>query len=232
MNILFLLLIIFTIFNYIGIIQINKFNKNSQIKILNSNNKIEIVDNINDLSPFILKNTCSNYDILNKSKLQYLLDNNRGYIINDNNKNITFKTFDKSDKISLYHNSYGINDFNMKNDLNDILKYFNTSLSCNNKHYLNIFKGKQIIDTIEQKNNICVYTVLEGTVTFYLINPKFYDNITNDQYKKWSNKIILNQGEILYIPPNWKYNFKSDNTVVMTLSTSDKYNTYIYNLLK
>ena len=35
--------------------------------------------------------------------------------INDNNKNITFKTFGKSDKISLYHNPNSINDFNLKN---------------------------------------------------------------------------------------------------------------------
>ena len=52
------------------------------------------------------------------------------------------------------------------------------------------------------------------------------------KYKKWANKISVEAGELLYIPANWKYNYKCDKTVIMTLSTSDKYNTYLYNLLK
>jgi hypothetical protein len=232
MNLLIILLLTFIVFNFIGLFQIDRFNKNSKISILNSNNKLNITDVVSSLNPLVLKNTCSIYDILNNSKLNDLLDSNKGYIVNDNGKNITFDVFNKSENISMYHNSISIKDFNIKYSLDEILKYFNSSLSCNNKHYLNIFKGVHTIDTINQKNNICIYSLLEGKVTFYLINPKYHDNITNNQYKKWANKIVLNEGEILSIPPNWKYNYECNETVVMSLSTSDKYNTYLYNLLK
>lgn len=231
MNLL-IIIIILVLFNYIGFIQINKFNKSPHILTLNSNNKLEIIESVSSLSPFILKNTSTNYDKLNNINLKFLLKNNKGYIVNDNGKNITFDTFEKSENISLYHNRTTIEDFKINDELEELLKYFNSSLSCNNKHYLNIFKGPNIIDSLLQKNDICIYCLLEGCVTFYLINPKYHNDISDNQYKKWSNKIVLNQGEILYIPPNWKYNYKCNETVIMTMSTSDKYNTYIYNLLK
>tara|TARA_B110000977_G_C11053029_1_gene483020 strand:- start:1158 stop:1859 length:702 start_codon:yes stop_codon:yes gene_type:complete len=233
MNSFLLIILIIVVVNIYGIININKYNKNSTVQTLNSNNNIDIKDSLLELNPLILKNVSTNYTDLNKLSLKYLSDNNKGYIVNDNNKNISFDIFNNSNKVSLYHNAKCINDFNIDTSLNKIIEIFNTNLSCNINHYLNIFKGRQETSILTQKNDTCIYTLVEGECIFYLINPKYHENIKDNKHiKKWSNKIIIQSGNILYIPPNWKYYYTSNDTTLLTLSTSDKYYTYIYNLFK
>lgn len=229
-----LLIIIFLLFNYTGYLNINRYNKDAEIVILTTDNTIDIIDAMDDLNPLILKNSLTKCEILNNSTLQKLLTNNVGYIINDNNKNISFDSFEGENNISLYHNSKCIDDFNIKTSLDKIFSPLDTHLTCNTQHYMNIFKGNQKTKILKQINNTCMYSCLDGKCTFYLINPKYLHNneFNYNNPKKWSNKIVLSRGEILSIPANWDYYYESEEELVMTLSVSDKYNTYLYNLFK
>lgn len=230
MNLIFIIILV-CIFNYIGYIQINRFNQNAIIDIINSNNTYEIKNSLTKLNPLVLKNISTNY--IKDINLENLLNNNKGYILVDNDKFISFDIFSNENNISLYHNKKAIVDFNLSDKLDKINDIFSTELSCNVNHYLDIFKGQHKTDLITQKNNVCVYNLLEGKCTFYLINPKYHNDIQDtNKIKKWSNKIELSAGEILYVPPNWKYSYESNNTMILSLTTSDKYNTYLYNLFK
>ena len=230
MNIIFIIILV-CVFNYIGYIQINRFNQNAIIDIINSNNTYEIKNSLTKLNPLVLKNTSTNY--IKDVNLENLLNNNKGYILVDNDKFISFDIFSNENNISLYHNKKAIVDFNLSNKLDKINDILCTELSCNVNHYLDIFKGQHKTDLITQKNNVSIYNLLEGKCTFYLINPKYHNDIQDtNKIKKWSNKIELLAGAILYVPPNWKYSYESNNTMILSLTTSDKYNTFLYNLFK
>jgi hypothetical protein len=228
----YLIFIVLIIFNIVGVIKINKYNKNSEIKTLNSNNIVDIHDELTNMNPLILKNVSANYTYLNTISLKYLLNKYKGYIALDNDKMISFDTFNDND-ISIYKNSKCIYDFKLDKELNNLVALFNTSLSCNIKHYIDIFKGSQITEIQQQNNDVCIFTSLEGSCEFYLINPKYHNDIKkNKNIKRWANIVKLECNDILCIPPNWKYYYESENTFIMSKCTSDKYNTYIYNLFK
>ena len=235
--ILYIILIIFIIINIKGIYDINKININSEILTLQSQNEIDIQEAMNELNPILIYNLSSRNEKIRNLTLEKIIQMNPGYIIQDNSKNISLDYFLKKDypQMSLYENRYIISDIGIQSSLDNIIKYFCNTFSCNKKHSLNIFKGNQITKIQKQKNKICLITQIQNNSTYYLFHPKYKNDILNkenNKIKKWGNKIIMEPGIVLSIPPNWYYFCESNTISIMCKSICDDYFSYLYNLVK
>ena len=77
--------------------------------------------------------------------------------------------------------------------------------------------------------------VVHGSMTLYLFNPKHKDEIVNkgnDEIKKWGHKKIMNQGDIIIIPPYWSYIQEINEKVIQYHIDVDTYFTFIPNFFK
>ena len=235
--IFYILLIIFIIIHSKGIYDINKISLESEILTLQNGNEMDIKSALKNLYPLLIYNFSSRNNILRELTLEKIIQNNPGYIINDNSKNISLDFFlnEKYPQMSVYQNTKLPTNFGIQSSLDEIIKPFCNVLSCNIIHSMNIFKGNQITDIQEQKDNICIISQLQNNSIFYLFHPKYKKNILHkdlSKIKKWANKIIIEPGVVLSIPPNWFYFYESQKISMTCKSTCDEYNSYLYNLIK
>ena len=226
-NIIFKLFILFFIIFLIkNIVDVNKFNTESNIITLDN---IELVKGKNNiLDPLII-----NYDLNFNYNLNDIIKNNlEKYIINKDDTITKLSDFTNNNNISIIDNDklyelYEINDINK-----NILKYINNLFSFNCKNSLSILKGNSNSNIIKNKNNINVISLLSGDIDVYLFNPKHNNIILDENFKKWASKINLTQNNLLYIPPNWKYYIESNKDTIYTNLKCDNYFTFIYNEYK
>jgi len=70
-------------------------------------------------------------------------------------------------------------------------------------------------------------------ITFYLFNPKHFQDIFGKELqkiKKWSLKVELERGDILYIPSEWNYIYEGKGNLLKT--TFDNYFSVGYNFIR
>lgn len=235
--IIYLLILLLLILSAKYIYDLHNFNHSASIIQLQNPNSVTIKELMNERSPLIIHNLSSKYPELMKITIDALIESNPGYIINDNNKNISLYSFGdkKITDMFVYENANMIKDFRLDSDLNAIIHSFMDNLSCNINNTLSILKGNHSIALSQNKHNIKIFTQLSGKTTFYIFNPKHKNDIikkTNDQIKKWSFKIELKPGIILYIPTEWYYIFETEDESVLCSSYCDNYLTWIYNSLR
>lgn len=221
-----LFILFFIIFLIKNIVDVNKFNTESNIITLDN---IELVKGKNNiLDPLII-----NYDLNFNYNLNDIIKNNlEKYIINKDDTITKLSDFTNNNNISIIDNDklyelYEINDINK-----NILKYFNNLFSFNCKNSLSILKDNSNSNIIKNKNNINVISLLSGDIDIYLFNPKHNNIILDENFKKWASKINLTQNNLLYIPPNWKYYIESNKDTIYTNLKCDNYFTFIYNEYK
>ncbi len=234
----YIIIIIFIISLFIKYIyELHTTNYNASLVQVQDPNEITISELLNDKSPLLIYNLVSKYSELLEIDINSLINKNPGYIIKDNNKNISLSSFGEKDVKQMYilNNENMIQDFNLNSVFNGIIHIFNNKLSCNNIHQLSILKGEHSLTLLQNKHNVQLFTQLNGNTNFYIFNPKHKNDIinkTNKEIKKWSIRVNLKPGVLLYIPANWYYIYETDNESILCSSYSDNYFTYLYNLIR
>ena len=212
-----------------------QFNQITDIKEIHKANKVHIQTELKDKNPIIVHNLLSNYDSLKHISIESLNKSEPGYIIKDNQKLIALDKFITSDQMFIHNNTSMISEFKFESDLNTCSDYFHDKLSCNIKHYLSIYKGNHSISCNKNKHNVTLLHQIYNQSIIYLINPKHTEDIkgkSTEEIKKWSSKLIIDSGQILYIPPEWFYFYETKDTSIIVTTMSDNYFTCIFNTLR
>ena len=234
-----LFLIIITIIAFMGkyIYDLHNFNLNATIQQLQSSNSMIIQDKLKDKNPLIIHNLGTKYENLHNYTFERLIEQNPGYIINHNQKFISLESFgdETIQQMNIYKNQKLIHDLNLQDTMKDIIKPFTNQLTCNENYSLSLLKGKNTISLTQNKRNLLLIYQISGKSTLYLFNPKHKEDIINkenNEIKKWSHKINLEEGLIVSIPSEWYYFYECENISIVSSLEYDTYFTYLYNLLR
>ena len=233
-----LFLLFFTILAIMGkhIYELQQLNLNASVQQIQSPNSMVLQEKMRDKSPLIVHNLGNKYDIFQNISFENLIQQNPGYIINDNNKMISLDIFSKADsQLSIYKNENIIRDFKLQESLKDIFQPFHSNITCNEKYYLSMYKGKNAITLTQNKKNGLVLFQIDCKSSLYLLDPKHKEDILqkeNNEIKKWAHKINLEPNLIVYVPPEWYYFYECDESSIISSIDYDTYFTYPYNLLR
>jgi len=229
--ILQLIILIYIIIFIYNIIELKKYNMNSNLFYIKNNRKNDIYYRIYNLNPFIInqKNNFSFNDLLKENKNYLINDNQRIYHINN-----ILKKSKNNKEIKIYKNQKMFYDFNLIDKIsfkiNDLPNY-NFLFPIN--YSLSIFNGKNIITSLKLSNhNYNIIGNINGDNIIYLFNPKHKNDIQNknlNQIKKWSNKIIMKKNDILFIPINWYYIQEINYFSFQYNIDIDNYFTFLFN---
>ena len=231
---LFFLLVLLVVIKYCY--DLHQFNPDAELIELHDCNPITIQEKYKSKSPLLIHNH-PKIDITMKS----LLQSNPGYIIVDDDKYLSFDSFDTHEKshenpLSVYQNKKLCKDLFISPSLEKISELFLDKLHCNIQFAVSLFKNKNRLTLSENKNNLLILKPIQNQITVYLINPKHALDIAQkdeESIKKWSHKIVLNENQILSIPPNWFYFYETNqNDTIIGSIQSDTYFTVFYNLLR
>ena len=222
-----LIKIIFVIYLVMSILEIRNihvYNLKSDLLVLKDNiNEINVQSEIENLSPLLLKNI---YD--DNLDNENLLKKNPGYMILDMKKYISFKEL--KDTYNIYENEKIVKDLDI--DVEKIFKLFDNKLTTNKRSYLSLYGDNIQSVLLKCVHNMTSYTCSKN-ITFYLFNPKHFHDIFGKELqkiKKWSLKVELEKGDILYIPSEWNYIYEGKGTLLKT--TFDNVFSVGYNLLR
>ena len=222
-----LIKIIFVIYLVMSILEIRNihvYNLKSDLLVLKDNiNEINVQSEIENLSPLLLKNI---YD--DNLDNENLLKKNPGYMIFDMEKYISFKEL--KDIYNIYENEKIVKDLDI--DVEQIFKLFDNKLTTNKRSYLSLYGDNIQSVLLKCVHNMTSYTCSKN-ITFYLFNPKhFHDIFGKDlqKIKKWSLKVELEKGDILYIPSEWNYIYEGKGNLLKTIS--DNFFSVGYNFIR
>jgi hypothetical protein len=229
--IIILFIIISCKYNY-DMLQFNQFTNIIQIY---KPNKVHIQTELKHKNPMIIHNLLSTFDKIKGITIESLISSMPGYIIQDNQKLISLETFLNVNTMFIHNNQKMIQDCKLDKSIHECSQYFMDAKSCNRTHSLSIYKGYHSIEPIKNKHNITLLHQIHNQSTIYLINPKHNEDIlekTNQEIKKWSYKLTLEQGQILVIPPEWTYFYETQNISILITTTADNYFTFLFNTLR
>lgn len=222
-----LIKIIFVIYLVMSILEIRNihvYNLKSDLLVLKDNiNEINVQSEIENLSPLLLKNI---YD--DNLDNENLLKKNPGYMILDMEKYISFKEL--KDIYNIYENEKIVKDLDI--DVEQIFKLFDNKLTTNKRSYLSLYGDNIQSVLLKCVHNMTSYTCSKN-ITFYLFNPKHFHDIFGKELqkiKKWSLKVELEKGDILYIPSEWNYIYEGKGNLLKT--TFDNYFSVGYNFIR
>ena len=219
-----IVIILYIVISILEIRNIHVYYLQSDLLTLNGDiNRINVQSEIENLSPLLLKNV---YDeSLDKESL---LRKNPGYMILDMGKYISFKEL--KDIYYIYENDKVVKDLDIKTD--KIFNLFENKITTNRCSYLSLY-GENIQSVLlKSVHNMTTYTSSEN-ITFYLFNPKHFQDIFGKELqkiKKWSLKVELERGDILYIPSEWNYIYEGKGNLLKT--TFDNYFSVGYNFIR
>ena len=208
---------------------LHRFNYEGQIQELQSLNEVVIKEKMKDKNPLLIHNVT-----LPEINLSQIITDNPGYIIKDKDRFILLDKFRDKD-MSVYQSESLYNDLGYRDKLSFVSDHLETKMSCNKRGYLSLFKGFHTIELTPCIHNVNIVSVVSGSGIMYMINPKHKNDIqgkTNQEVKKWCQRVILKPGSILSIPPNWYYFYECKADVIIYNYESDVYGTYLYNLLR
>ena len=219
------------------IYDLHNFNLSATVQQLQSSNTLIVQDKLKEKNPLIIHNLGTKYENLHKYTFEKLIEQNPGYIINDNHKFISLDSFgDKTIKqMNIYRNRQLIPDFKLLETMKDIIKPFTNQVTCNENYSLSLLKGNNAISLTQNKRDLLLLHQITGKSTLYLFNPKHKEDVLgkeNNEIKKWSHKINLEEGLIISVPPEWYYFYECDEVSIVSTMEYDTYFTYLYNLLR
>ena len=233
--ILYLILLLIIILTIKHIYEIYDINTNAILEQLQNANKEEISEIIKENKPLLVHNLVNKYDKFNNLSFHRLSQDNQGLIINDNNKYLSLKSFVDQTNMFIYRNKDLYQLLNLKQLFDNIYEPFSSQIHFNKKYLLSFYKGLNSIQLNKNKHNLCLICQIYGNSKLYLFNPKHKNDIlnkTNNNIKKYGQKINLTQGLLLYIPIEWYYFYECDNESIIGEIISDNYFTVIFNTLR
>ena len=230
---LFLLLIIILIIKHIY--EIHNINTDAVLEQLQNANKEEIFKHLKERKPLLIHNLVNKYNKFNNLSFYKLSQDNPGLIINHNNKYLSLKSFIKENNIYIHKNKNLYQSLNLKELFDNIYEPFSSQLHINKQYLLSFYKGLNSIELFKNKHNLCLISQIYGKSKVYLFNPKHKNDIlnkSNENIKKYGQKINLTQGLLLYIPIEWYYFYECENESIISEIFSDNYFTVIYNNIR
>ena len=220
------------------IYEIHNFNHNAVLQQIQSANSTEITELIKERSPLVIHNLGTKSESMNEDiTLQSLNAMNPGYIISDNGKNVALSSFSSEDvnQMSVYRNNKMTKDLNVEGIYDTIYKPFSGNLHCNVTNSMSLFKGSNAITLTINKHNLLLIHQIQGKCNLYLFNPKHREDILgleNNAIKKYGQKLSVEEGLVIYIPPEWYYFYETEGECIIGEIQCDNYFTVIYNTLR
>lgn len=233
--IFYLILLLIIILTIKHIYEIYDINTNAILEQLQNANKEEISEIIKENKPLLVHNLVNKYDKFNNLSFNKLSQDNQGLIINDNNKYLSLKSFVDQTNMYIYRNKDLYQLLNLKELFDNIYEPFSSQIHFNKKYLLSFYKGLNSTQLNKNKHNLFLFCQIYGNSKLYLFNPKHKNDIlnkTNNNIKKYGQKINLTQGLLLYIPIEWYYFYECDNESIIGEIISDNYFTVIFNTLR
>ena len=178
---------------------------------------------LESLSPILLKNIYK-YEIT----IATMLARNNGYMIQDQGKFISL--LELSETYQIYENEKIVSD--LKIDVDSIFTLLDNKITTNRRSYLSLY-GKPVQSImLKNSHNLCAFTS-SSTFTFHLFTPKHYSDIAGkelSQLHKWAIKVVLNKGDVLYLPSEWNYCYEGSGNLLKC--SADTYFSVFYNLVR
>jgi hypothetical protein len=227
-------LIFVTIIILVGkhIYEIHTINFNAVLEQLQSANSEEIIEHLKERKPLLIHNLGNKYEKFNDISFQKLSDDNSGLIVHDQNRYISLKSFTDESQMYVSKNDSLSSILRLQELFNSVYEPFQSALHCNKKYFLSLYKGLNSIQLTTNKHNLYLIHQIYGQSKLYLFNPKHKVNLigkSNEQIKKYGQKINLTQGLVLYIPVEWMYFYEIEKESIIGEIESDNYFTVIYN---
>lgn len=226
---IFLTIIILTIKH---IYEIYNINSNAVLEQLQSANSEEIFEHLKERKPLLIHNLVNKYEKFNNLSFEKLSLDNPGLIIHDNNRYLSLKSFTEEQNMYIYKNKDLYESLHLKELFDSIYEPFSSGLHVYKRYLLSFYKGLNSIELSKNKHNLCLINQIYGKTKVYLFNPKHKNDIlnkSNDEIKKYGQKINLTQGLSLYIPIEWYYFYETEQESIIGEILCDNYFTVIYN---
>ena len=233
--IFYLLILMIIILMIKHIYEIHNVNNNAILEQLQNANSEEIFEHLKERKPLLIHNLGNKHEKYNNLSFDKLSSDNPGLIFKDQNRYLSLKSFTEEDNIFIYKNPEIYKSLNLKELFDNIYSPFESKIHCNINYYLSLYKGLNSIQLNQNKHNLYIIHQIYGSSNLYLFNPKHKNDIlnkSNDDIKKYGQKIKLTQGLVLYIPIEWYYFYQTDKESIIGETTSDNYFTIIYNNLR
>ena len=216
-----LVLLFLTIITVKHIIDIKKFNSNSQLIYLTDISQLEHNKTIMD--PVQI-----DYDFYNDTTIDRLTESNPKRYFLQNDKCLRYSDFEKDDTM-IFKNRELFGELKCETIANSLCESFVTMYSFNRLFYGSIFRGKCITPKTKNKNNTYLIGCLNGECMIYLYNPKHDDYINDRNDKKWAIPTTLKRNQLIYIPTNWHYRIETVDECILFHISIDTYFTSLYN---
>ena len=235
---IFLTIIILTIKH---IYEIHNINTNAILEQLQSANSDEINEHLKERKPLLIHNLVNKYEKFNNLSFEKLSQDNPGLIIYDNNRYLSLKSFSDEQNMYIYRNQELYKSLNLKELFDSIYIPFQSQLHTYKRYLMSFYKGLNSIQLTKNKHNLCLISQIYGNTKLYLFNPKHKNDIinksngeikSNENIKKYGQKINLTQGLVLSIPIEWYYFYEVENESIIGEIICDNYFTVIYNNLR
>jgi hypothetical protein len=239
--IIYLILLTLLILTIKHIYEIHNLNTNAVLEQLQSANSEEIIDHLKERKPLLVHNLVNKYEKFNNLSFDKLSQDNPGLIIHDNNRYLSLKSFSEEDNMYIYRNQELYKSLHLKELFDTIYIPFSKGLDIYKRYLISFYKGLNSIHLHKNKHNLCLISQIYGQTKLYLFNPKHKNDIlnksngeikSNENIKKYGQKINLTQGLVISIPIEWYYFYEVEKESIIGEIISDNYFTVIYNNIR
>jgi len=204
-----------------------QYNTKASLVPIDVINKDKIEIEVKNKSPLLMNYLSQDFSI---DMMNYRIP---GYIIKDGEALISLDELSKSRSFKIHKNSKLVDDYVLQTHYSDMIHLFSNYLTCGQTNYLSLYRGDQNIPLTKNYRETLLLHVIQGEVIIYLFNPKHEKDIKGlTSIKKWSIKVELKEGNLLYIPVEWSYFYESSNDVILSQVECDSYPSYIFNYLR
>ena len=225
--ILKLLILVYLFYMIKYVYEMLQYNTKASLVPIDVINKDKIEIEVKNKSPLLMNYLSQDFSI---DMMNYRIP---GYIIKDGEALISLDELSKSRSFKIHKNSKLVDDYVLQTHYSDMIHLFSNYLTCGQTNYLSLYRGDQNIPLTKNYRETLLLHVIQGEVIIYLFNPKHEKDIKGlTSIKKWSIKVELKEGNLLYIPVEWSYFYESSNDVILSQVECDSYPSYIFNYLR
>lgn len=225
-----LLIIVYLFYMIFHIKSMIQYNSQANVIIIEQPDKDKIYLELREKSPLIINNPSSiNLTI---DSMNYQIP---GYIINDKDTLLSLDQLSKSDSICVFNNSKLVEDFELKDMIENIEKLFTGYTKCDSDYSISLYRGNQISPLLKNYRECMFIQPIVGKINIYLFNPKHEKDIKGLELttiKKWGIKVELSKDKLLYIPTEWFYFYEIVEETILMKGQSDTYSSWLFNYLR
>mgnify|MGYP006154300145 CR=1 FL=1 len=241
-SLVILIISVFIIHNYI----LNKTSDVNEIIFLSKPTKEILYEKLGNRLPIIINGLIVKDEILYELKPQELSDGNPDYLISYNMKILKFSEFITTGG-NIINDGKIIDDFKMDFRIRRLLYGFSQGIHCNHNTLFSMYMSPMKLLPEYNKNNICIIIQLNGEQTINLFHPRYNSELKNKTTEIWDPinteingnlnniqyiEINLKSGQMLYIPPLWRWCSMVNKDCIYVKYSCDSYFTTIYNRIK